>query len=283
MEPFKSPLFARLTEAQLLRTEREARTTDDQLSDDLLYGIGNEVSDAGAPEMTPAYIRSRRFGRCLLGGLKPEEVRGFLDEVADALYSAQTLKFENRIRVKSLEADVEAPTVTQASVTPSNAFQHAQPQATAISRQEEHKDTAAASRLNVLRSTALQEVEALLHDAQVRAQAVTDAARERAVTILRQADALKELRQKEAEELIAGATATAESILTTARDQEATLRGEIDRLAESRLRMFDDVRATLIACDEWLATVDPRLRAAGVEGGRHVLSESVTNGGLKTD
>jgi DivIVA domain-containing protein len=281
MEPFKSPLFARLTEAQLLRTEREAQTTDDQLSDDLLYGIGNEASQAGAPEMTPAYIRSRRFGRCLLGGLKPEEVRGFLDEVADALDSAQTLKFENRL--KPLEADVAAPTVTQASVTPSSAFEHAQPQATAISRQEEHKDTAAASRLNVLRSTALQEVEALLHDAQVRAQAVTDAARERAVTILRQADALKELRQKEAEELIAGATATAESILTTARDQEATLRGEIDRLAESRLRMFDDVRATLIACDEWLATVDPRLRAAGVGGGRHVLSESVTNGGLKTD
>jgi DivIVA domain-containing protein len=281
MEPFKSPLFARLTEAQLLRTEREDRTTDDQLSDDLLYGIGNEVSDAGAPEMTPAYIRSRRFGRCLLGGLKPEEVRGFLDEVADALYSAQTLKFENRL--KPLEADVAAPTVTQASVMPSSAFEHAQPQATAISPQEEHKDTAAASRLNVLRSTALQEVEALLHDAQVRAQAVTDAARERAVTILRQADALKELRQKEAEELIAGATATAESILTTARDQEATLRGEIDRLAESRLRMFDDVRATLIACDEWLATVDPRLRAAGVGGGWHVLSESVTNGGLKTD
>lgn len=280
MEPFKSPLFARLTEAQLLRTEREDRTTDDQLSDDLRYGIGNEASEAEAPELTPAYIRSRRFGRCLLGGLKPEEVRGFLDEVADALFSAQTLKFENRL--KSLEADV-APTVTQASVTPSNAFEHAQPQATAISPQEEHEDTAAASRLKMLRSTTLQEVEALLHDAQVRAQAVTDAARERAVTILRQADALKELRQKEAEELIAGATATAESILTTARDQEATLRGEIDRLAESRLRMFDDVRATLIACDEWLATVDPRLRAAGVGGGRHVLFESVTNGGLKTD
>jgi DivIVA domain-containing protein len=223
--------------------------------------------------MTPAYIRSRRFGRRLLGGLNPEEVRGFLDAVADALYSAQTLNFEKRIRVKSLEAEGQAPTITQASVTPSNGFQDAQPQATAISRQEEHKNAATASRLEMLRSTALQEVEALIHDAQVRAQAVTDAAHERAVTIVREADALKEFRQQEAEELITGATATAETILTTARDEEATLRREIERLAESRLRMFDDVRATLNACDKWLATVDPRRRCAAEP---NVSSESVT-------
>jgi DivIVA domain-containing protein len=213
--------------------------------------------------MTPQYIRSRRFGRQLLGGLKPEEVRGFLDEVADALYTAQTLNFEKDVRVKSLEA----------RVTPSDAFRDAQSQPTAITPQDEH-DAAAGSRLEMLRSTALQEVEALLHDAQARAQALTDAAHDRAATILREADGLKALRQKEAEDLVAQATATAESILTTARDQEATLRHEIERLAESRLRMFDDVRATLNACDDWLTTVDPRRRCPDEP---HMLSDSVTN------
>jgi hypothetical protein len=116
----------------------------------------------------------------------------------------------------------------------------------------------------------LQEVEALLHDAQARGRALSDAAQERAATIVHEAEVLKSRQQQEAEEIVAEATATAESIMMAARREEATLRQDLDHLAESRLRLFDDVRATLNACDEWLATVDPRSR------------RSVTNGALST-
>ena len=265
MERSASPLFARLKEAQVQRAQEQHRSAD-QFSGDVPSGEENEDG-----EMTPSYIRSRRFGRRLLGGLNPEEVKGFLDEVADAFYTAQTLNFDLGVRVKSLEAK-SALTIKQAAVTPSDASQD-RPEATATIRQDEQNGAAAPSRLEMLRSTALQEVEALLHDAQLRAQALTDAAHERAASILREADELKTLRQKEGEDIVAGATATAESILTTARDEEASLRREINGLAESRLRMFDDVRATLNACDEWLATVDPRRRCPAEP---NVLSESVT-------
>jgi len=77
-----------------------------------------------------------------------------------------------------------------------------------------------------------------------------------------------------------GARATAESIMMTARREEAALRQDLDRLAESRVRLFDDVRATLDACHEWLATVDPRGRWPGPK--RNVWSESVTNGAQST-
>jgi hypothetical protein len=133
----------------------------------------------------------------------------------------------------------------------------------------------------VLRSAALQEVEALLHDAQARARALTDTAQERAATIVQEAEALKLQQQEEAEEIVAGARATAESILMAARREEAALRQELDHLAESRLRLFDDVQATLDACHEWLATVDPRRPRPG-PGERNVSSESVTNGALST-
>jgi hypothetical protein len=53
------------------------------------------------------------------------------------------------------------------------------------------------------------------------------------------------------------------------------VRREIERLSETRLRLFDDVRATLDICHEWLTTVDPRERNGGE---REVLSGSVTNG-----
>jgi hypothetical protein len=108
----------------------------------------------------------------------------------------------------------------------------------------------------------LQEIEALLHDAPARVQTATDESQERAAIILRDADALNSPRHKEAEELVAEAMARTASILITARDQEAVLRQELDRLAERRLRMLDDVRATVDACHEWLATVDPRHRGA---------------------
>ena len=228
------------------------RQADDQLSLD-----ANTNTDV---EMTSFDIRSRRFGRRRFGGLDPEEVTAFLDDVAEALYIAQRGHIEMATQVTVLEEELRAAlAIKEASVPPSDAFAPADQEATSIVRHDEQKDDApAASRLEVLRSTALQEVEALLHDAQVRAQTFTDAAHERVATILRDADALKSQREGEAEQLVAEATAAAESILMTARDQEASLRRELDRLAESRLRMLDDLWATLHGCQEWLATVDPR-------------------------
>jgi DivIVA domain-containing protein len=226
------------------------QTAGNEFSHDVLYANANPNAEAAWYD----YIRSRRFGRRLLGGLKPEEVSAFLDEVAEAFHTIERLNIDLEAQVRSLEDKVRALTIKEASVMPSDAFNGRQRQATSIIRQDEQKD----SRLEVLRSVALQEVEALLHDAQARAQALTDAANEGAATILREADGLKSHRQKEAEELVAEATATAQSILMAARDQEAALRHELDRLAEGRLRMLDDVRATLNACHEWLAKVDPR-------------------------
>ena len=241
MERFWTGLFARLMQ--------QRQRTADEAPVDVLHAQGNE--DA---EMTPYDIRSRSFGTRRFGGFEPEEVMAFLDEVAEALYSAQRRYIEQGAQVKLLEREVKALTIKQAL---------AEGQAASTARQDGQKDeTSAAARLEVLRSTALQEVEALLHDAQARAQAFTDEAHERAATILREADALKSNRQKEAEQLVAEATVTAESILKTAQEQEVSLRHELDLLAESRLRMLDEVWATLNGCQEWLTMVDPRRRSA---------------------
>jgi DivIVA domain-containing protein len=210
-------------------------------------------------EMTAFHIRSRRFGRRRFGGFDPEEVTAFLDDVAEALYLAQMRHIEVATQLKLVEDELKVLTIKQASLPPSDAFSPADQPATSMGRHNGHQDDGAAhTRLENLRSTALQEVEALLHDAQLQAQALTDAAQERAATILREADALKAQRQKQADQLLAEATVTAESILMTARDQEASLRGELSRLAESRLRMLDDVWATLNGCQEWLSMADPR-------------------------
>ena len=256
MERFWRRSFARFAEP-------ERQKAGDDFALDMFYA--KEPEDV---ETTAYYIRSRRFGRQLFGGLAPHEVAAFLDEVAEALHTAQTLHIETAAQVRLLEDEVQALTMKQAAA-PSDVFQDAQRQATSTTRQDDQEDDAdAGSRLEVLRSTALQEVEALLHDAQARAQALTDAAHERAATILREADELKSERQTEAEQLVAEATVTAESILMTARDQEASLRHELDRLAESRLRMLDDVWATLNGCQEWLATVDPRRQRPEEREGR---------------
>jgi cell division initiation protein len=253
MEPFWRRVFARFGQAP-------GQTTGDEVP----LAAGNEDD-----EMTSYHIRSRRFGTRLFGGLNPGEVTEFLDEVAEALYTAQRRHIELGTQVRLLEREIKALTIKQASVAAADAFPGAERQAASVVRQDEQKDGApAASRLDVLRSTALQEVEALLHDAQARAQALTDEAHERAATILREADALKSDRQKEAEQLVAEATVAAESILMTAREQEASLRHELDGLAESRLRMLDDVWATLNGCQKWLATVDPRRRGPDDQEGR---------------
>jgi DivIVA domain-containing protein len=196
--------------------------TDDELSRD-------ETTHEDV-EMTAFHIRSRRFGRRRFGGLDAEEVTAFLDDVAEALHMAQMRYIETATQLKLAEKELKALTIKEASVPPLDAFSREGQQSTSIGRHVAHQDDALAeTRLEVLRSTALQEVEALLHDA-----------------------------QKKADQLVAEATATAASILMTARDQETSLRGELSRLAESRLRMLDDVWATLNGCQEWLSMVDPR-------------------------
>jgi uncharacterized protein YdcH (DUF465 family) len=126
----------------------------------------------------------------------------------------------------------------------------------------EEKETPASSHIEVLRAVALQEVEALLHDARAQAQALIDGAKECEAAALRDAEAAKAQRLREAEELVAAAT-----------EQEVAIRSEIDRLTQSRLQLVDDVRAMLDTYHQWLATVDPRGRAWGRREGFETSNE----------
>jgi DivIVA domain-containing protein len=229
------------------------------------------------PPMTPDAIRFQHFGVRLLRGLDPEEVRAFLYSVAEEWETVQRTNRALETQIRRLKDEVQKLT-TKASTSLPDVLRSVEPQTTAVVREAEQNE--ATTRLEVLRSAALQEVEALLHDAQARGRALTDAAQERAATIVHEAEALKSQQQQEAEEMVAEATATAESIMMAARREEAALRQDLDHLAESRLRLFDDVRATLDACHKWLATVDPRSRRPGHD--RNVSSESVTSGAPST-
>lgn len=195
--------------------------------------------------MTRDDITSQRFGTRLLWGLSPKEVSAFLADVAEAydyiLESNASLRESNaslRARVQGLEAEIRA----------------------LVTRE---KETSASTHIEVLRAATLREVEGLLHDAQAKAQALIDGARETEAAIVREAEAAKARMQVEAEEQVARATARAESLIMTAREQEAAMRGEIDRLAQSRLQLVDEIRAALDTYQQWLATVDPRGRARG--------------------
>jgi len=203
--------------------------------------------------MTPDDIRSQRFGARLLWGLSPEEVTAFLEDVADAYDDVQKTNASLTARVKVLEDEVQALAARATPVT--------------------EQEAPAASHIEVLRVVALQEVEALLHDAQARAQALVDGAKEREGATLRDAEMAKAQLQREADHLLAEATSRAEALIVAAREQEAVIRGEIDRLTQSRLQLVDDVRATLDTYHEWLATVDPRGRARGRREGFETSDE----------
>jgi len=180
--------------------------------------------------MTPDEIRSQRFGVRLLRGLSPEEVSAFLEDVAEAYGDVQKWNVELVAQVERLENEIQAP---------------------------------ASTNIEMLRTATLREVEALLHDAQARAQTLIDGAKESEAAMLREAEAAKARMQIEAEEHVARATGQAESLIMTAREQEAALRSEIDRLTQSRLQLVDDIRAALDAYQQWLTTVDPRGQARG--------------------
>lgn len=266
MKRHGSELFERIAHAEAQGDE-----------DDFSSGTGDMEEEH--PAVTPDAIRFRRFGVRLLRGLDPEEVRAFLYVVAEEWETVQRTNRALETQIRRLKDEVQSLAMKSSTSLP-EVLRGAEPQTTAVVPEAEQNEAAATTRLEVLRGAALQEVEALLHDAQARARALTDAAQERAASIVHEAEALKSQQQQEAEEIVAGATATAESIMMAARREEASLRQDLDHLAESRLRLFDDVRATLDACHEWLATVDPRGRRPGPE--RKVSPESVTNGALST-
>ena len=188
--------------------------------------------------MTPDDIRSQRFGMQLLRGLRPDEVSAFLEDVAEAYRDVREWNADLTAQVKRLESQIQALAARE-------------------------KETSASTHIDTLRTAALREVEALLHDAQAHAQTLIDGAKESEAAILREAQAAKARMQIEAEEHVARATGQAESLIMTARAQEAALRSEIERLAQSRLQLVDDIRTALDTYQQWLATVDPRGRARG--------------------
>jgi len=188
--------------------------------------------------MTPDEIRSQRFGVRLLRGLSPEEVSAFLEDVAEAYGDVEKWNVELVARVERLENEIQA-----------------------LAKRE--TETSASTNIEMLRTATLREVEALLHDAQARAQTLIDGAKESEAAMLREAEAAKARMQIEAEEHVARATGQAESLIMTAREQEAALRSEIDRLTQSRLQLVDDIRAPLANYHKWLAIIDPRGRARG--------------------
>jgi DivIVA domain-containing protein len=192
--------------------------------------------------MTPDDVRSQRFTSRFLWGLSPEEVTAFLEDVADAFGDVQKTNVALTARVRELEAEIRP---RPAPLPP--------PENGAL----------ASSHVEVLRAAALRAVEALLADAQARAQTVLDGAKEHEDATRREAEAMRARVQLEAEEIVSAATARAESLASAAREQEAAIRDEIDRLTQSHLELVDDVQATLDAYHRWLATVDPRGRARG--------------------
>ena len=167
--------------------------------------------------MTPDDIRSQRFSVRLLRGLSREEVSAFLEDVAEAYGDVQKWNVELMAQVERLERALTA----------------------------REKETSTSTNIEMLRTATLREVEALLHDAQARAQTLIDAAKESEAATLREAEAAKT------------------SLIMAAKEEEAALRSEIDRLAQSRVQLVDEIRAALNTYQQWLATVDPRGRARG--------------------
>ncbi len=212
--------------------------------------------------MTPDDIRSQRFSTRFLQGFSPEEVSAFLEDVAEAFDEVQKTGTSLTARVKELEDELRAVAARPTTPPPPpDTLREVEAQAESMLRAAQEKQASASSHIEVLRTAALQEVEALLHDAQDQAQALMEGARERQVTTLRDAEAAKARLQADGEEIVAGATARAEALIAVAREQETAIRDEIDRLTQSRLRLVDEIRGTLDTYHGWLATVDPRGRA----------------------
>jgi DivIVA domain-containing protein len=214
-----------------------AEVTPEKLSDE-----GNW--DFADTAMTAADIRSQRFGTQYLRGLSSAEVSAFLEDVAEAFEDLEKTNLALTSKVKLLEAKMKA-----------------------IAAHSTNTTTSAPSNIEVLRTAALQEVEALLHEARAEAQALIDGGREREAAALREIEAANVQKRRDADDLVAEATSRAESLIAAAREEETAIRKEIDRLSQSRPQLIDDVRATLDIYHQWLGSVDPRGRGTGTERG----------------
>jgi DivIVA domain-containing protein len=218
--------------------------------------------------MTPDDIRSQRFAVQLVRGFRPDEVSGFLLDVADAYEDLQMMNASLMERLKALEAEVQlcsAPPLSSARAGQS--LRDAEAQVESVAKAARAPEAAASGHIEMLRAAALREVEALLHDTQAQAHTVIEGAKEREAAVVRDAETAKARLQIEADSLLAGAIAKADSLMADARDQEATIRAEIERLIQSRLQLVDDIRGTLDTYHQWLATVDPRGRGRGWRDG----------------
>src|SRR5262245_19307578 len=208
--------------------------------------------------MTPEDIRSPRFSTRLLYGFSPEEVRAFLEDVAEAFGALQKTNASLAARLEAVEdasRSLLAPEPPPTHPSVDQALRDAESQAESVIRAARENEAAALARVELLRTTAVQEVEALLHDARKRAQALAEEATERHAAALAEAEAAKSRLQLEAERYMAEATERAASLTTEAREEELAIRKEIDRLTQSHLQLVDDIRATLNTYHEWLATV----------------------------
>ena len=222
---------------QPLQSLSIAEATPEKPADEGHPGFRSLASGQSDTAMTADDIRSQRFGTQFLRGLSSREVSAFLEDVAEAFEDLQKTNRTLTTSVRLLEAKVHAIAADS--------------------------QTSAPKQIDVLRTVALQEIEALLHDARGEAQALIDGAREREAATLRELEAGNVQRRREADDLVAEATSRAESLIVAAREAEAAIRNEIDFLSQSRLQLIDDIRATLDSYNEWLAAVDPRGRAAG--------------------
>ena len=104
------------------------------------------------PSMTPEDIRSRRFGRQLLGGLNPEQVSAFLEDVADAFETVQRVSAKTETYMRMLQDELETVAARRATLLPRDAFEADEPRATSIIPDGEQQDEAAASRISRSRS-----------------------------------------------------------------------------------------------------------------------------------
>jgi DivIVA domain-containing protein len=209
--------------------------------------------------MTPDDIRSQRFAVRLVRGFNPEEVSAFLLDVADAYEDLEMANDSLTEQVKTLEAELEACAERPVSSARFGAkLSGLESPAEFEANAGRRRESAASGSGETLRALALREIEALLHDAQTRAESIVAGAKEREAAVLKDAESAKARLQAEADSLLAGAAAKADALVADARDREAATRAELERLSERRLQLVDDIRGILDTHHQWLATVDPR-------------------------
>jgi DivIVA domain-containing protein len=179
--------------------------------------------------MTANEIRSQRFG-AQLRGLNSEEVLAFLGEVAEAYEDLQ--KMNVALAHAAREAQV---------IRPPEVVHGAEAQAESRSKTAEEKATPPSSLIE-LRAVALQEVEALLHDARAQAQALIEGAREREAAALADVEAARAQQRREAEDLVAEATSRAESLIVAAREEGTAIREATSRARAQAQALIDGAR-----------------------------------------